>query len=88
MSELNTLKYEESNATRTKPSVWELLIFVPLIIMLLIMADGIFLNLTPERSGYLKMQKVANETYRQYSQRLDAISKKYAKELEAINKEN
>jgi hypothetical protein len=31
---------------------------------------------------------VANETYRQYSQRLDAISKKYAKELEAINKEN
>jgi hypothetical protein len=51
------------------------------------MADGIFLNLVPEKSEYLKVGKVANETYRQYSQKLDAISKKYAKELEAINKE-
>jgi hypothetical protein len=34
------------------------------------------------------VEKVSKETFRQYSQRLDAISKKYAKELEATNKEN
>jgi hypothetical protein len=88
MSELNTVKYEESNATITKPSVLELFIFVPLMILLAIMAHGVFLDLASERSEYLKVEKVANETYNQYSQRLDAISKTYAKELEAINKEN
>ena len=88
MREFNTAKDRESNSKITKPNAWELLIFVPLIILLLIMADGILLNLAPERSGYLKVEKVADETYRQYSQRLDAISKKFAKELEAINKEN
>jgi hypothetical protein len=88
MSEFSTAKDRESNTTITKPNGWELLIFVPLIILLLIMADGIFLNLAPERSEYLKVEKVADETYRQYSQRLDAISKKFAKELEAKNKEN
>jgi hypothetical protein len=31
---------------------------------------------------------VAIESYRQYSQRLDGISKKYAKELEAIKELN
>jgi hypothetical protein len=44
--------------------------------------------IAPERSEYLKVEKVADETYRQYSQRLDEISKKFAKELEAKNKEN
>jgi hypothetical protein len=45
MCEFNTAKDRESNATITKPNGWELLIFVPLIILLLIIADGIFLNL-------------------------------------------
>ena len=88
MSELNTVKYEDSNATTKKANVLELIIFVPLMIVLLIITYGFLLNLSPERSEHLKVEKVANETYRQYSQRLDAISKTYAKELEAINNEN
>jgi hypothetical protein len=54
--------------------------------MLLIMTHGFFLNLVPEKSEYLKVEKVAKETFNQYSQRLDAIREKYAKELEAIKK--
>jgi hypothetical protein len=88
MSELSTLKDRATYGSKLMQIVWELLIFVPLIILLLIIADGIFLNLASERSEYFKVEKVANETYRQYSQKLDAISKKFAKELEAINKEN
>ena len=79
---------KNSDVANTRSSPWNHIIFVPLTILLLIMAHGFFLDLAPERSEYLKVEKVANETYRQYSQRLDAISKKYAKELEAINKKN
>jgi hypothetical protein len=56
--------------------------------MLTLMAGGIFLNLESDRSGFAETKKVAYETYWQYSKRLDAISKKYQKELAAIKKEN
>lgn len=86
MSLLSTLRDRESDAISKKPNILELIIFVPIMIMLLIIAYGFFLNLVPEKSEYLNVEKVAKETYSQYSQRLDAISEKYAKELEAIKK--
>ena len=76
MSEFNTAKDRESNAKITKPNVGELLTFVTLIILLLIIAHGIFLNLESERTEYLQVEKVANKTYKRYSQKLDAISKR------------
>lgn len=86
MSELNTTIDRESEDKDT--SVWEYMIYVFLSIVLIIMVGKIVLNLEPERSEYFEIEKVANETYKQYSQRLDLISRNYAKELETIKKEN
>jgi hypothetical protein len=86
MSELNTTIDRESDDKDT--SVWEYMIYVSLSIVLIIVVGKIVLNLGPERSEYFEIEKVANETYKQYSQRLDLISRNYAKELEKIKKEN
>ena len=85
MSELNTTIDRESGDKDT--SVWEYMIYVSLSIVLIIVVGKIVLNLEPERSEYFEIEKVANETYKQYSQRLDLISRNYAKELETIKKE-
>ncbi len=86
MSELNTTIDRESDDKDT--SVWEYMIYVSLSIVLIIVVGKIVLNLVPERSENFEIEKVANETYKQYSQRLDLISRNYAKELETIKKEN
>jgi hypothetical protein len=82
------VSHGKPDAIETKPNDWKLRILMPLIIMMTLMAGGIFLNLDSDRSEFAETEKVAYETYWQYSHRLDAISKKYAKELEAIKKEN
>jgi hypothetical protein len=82
------VRHSNPDATETKPNDWKLRIFMPLIIMLTLMVGGIFLNLESDRSEFAETEKVAYETYWQYSHRLDAISKKYQKELAAIKKEN
>ena len=46
------------------------------------------IDLFPERSEYFAREDVANETYKSYSQRLNTISQKYAKELEIMEKVN
>ena len=78
----------KSDAIETKQNDWKLRIFIPLILILILMAGGIFLNLESESPEFAETEKLAYETYWQYSQKLDAISKKYVKELEAIKKEN
>ena len=62
------------------PSIWEYILYVSISIALIIAAGKYIMNLVPERAGLVKTKKTAIETYKQYSQRLDAISKKYANE--------
>jgi hypothetical protein len=82
------VSHGKPDATETKSNDWKLRIFLPLVIMLTLMAGRIFLNLESDRSEFVETEKVAYKTYWQYSQRLDAISKKYQKELASIKKEN
>jgi hypothetical protein len=62
------------------PSIWEYILYVSISIALIIAAGKYIMDLAPERSGLVKTKKTAIETYQHYSQRLDAISKKYASE--------
>jgi len=86
MRDFNTAKNREPDTAN--PSGWEFMIYVSLSIVLMIVAGKTLLNLLPERSEFSEMEKVANERFNQYSERLDAISKKYAEELETINRGN
>jgi hypothetical protein len=43
--------------------------------------------LIPERSEFIGTEKMAIETYNEFSQRLERISEKSAKEIEATEKE-
>jgi hypothetical protein len=81
-----TARYRNPDAT--EPTVLKLGIFVSIIIVLTIMAGGFFLNLKSEKPVSSEMENLAFETYTEYSQKLDAISKKYAKELDAIQTQN
>ena len=84
MSEFSTTIHRESD--NKDQSLWEYLIYVSLSIVLIIVAGKIVLNLVPERPEFVETEKVANETYKQYSLKLDTISSRYAKELQAIKK--
>ena len=72
----------------TNPSFWEYSIFVSLSIVLIVLIGNFVFSLVPERSEFVGAEKVADETYKLYSHRLDLISKKYEKELEAVEKDN
>jgi hypothetical protein len=69
-------------------SVWRYMIYVSLSIVLIIGVSNFVFNLVTERSGFIETEKVANETYKKYSQRLDTISEMYAKEIEATKEKS
>ena len=69
-------------------NVWEYIIFLSLLIVVTFSISIYVLDLFPERSEHFAGEDVANETYKSYSQRLNAISEKYAKELEKTEKVN
>jgi len=86
MSEFATSIRKESDVKNS--SFWGLIIYVLISILLIITIGQIVLYLAPERSEFAATEKVANESYKPYSHRLDTISKTYAKELESIKKGN
>jgi len=86
MTELNTTF--DKNSENIIPDVWDHLLFVSLSIGLIIAISILAFDLFPERSEYFETENVAIETYKSYSQRLNAISEKYAKELETTEKVN
>ena len=69
-------------------NVWEYIIFVSLPIVVTFAVSIYVFDLFPERSEYFAREDVAIETYKSYLQRLNAISQKYAKELEIMGKVN
>jgi hypothetical protein len=76
----------ESEATSLR--VWRYMIYVSLSIVLIIGVSNFVFNLVIERSEFTETEKVANETYKKYSQRLDTISEMYAKEIEATKEKS
>jgi hypothetical protein len=77
---------EEYNATA--PRAWVSLLGVFLSAVIMVVAAKIALNLYPKRSDFLASEKVAAETYNQYSRRLEAIKNECLTELEAIADED
>jgi hypothetical protein len=69
-------------------NVWEYIIFISLPIMVTVAVSIYVFDFFPERPEYFAREDVANEAYQSYSQRLNAISQKYAKELEIMEKVN
>ena len=78
MAVRNVTGYNQTDATD-----WTLEIFIPLIIVLILMAGGIFLSIETGRSEYSRKDFVAFETYAKYSQELDSISEMYSKKFNA-----
>ena len=72
----NVTGYNQIDATD-----WTLEIIIPLIIVLILMAGGIFLSLETGWSEYSRKEIVAFETYAQYSQELDSIKERYSKQI-------
>lgn len=86
MTELNTI-FDKTSGNRI-PDVWDHLLFISLAIVLIIAISILAFDLFTERSEYFEPENVAIETFKSYSQRLNAISEKYAKELEKTEKVN
>ena len=84
MSELNTAIVRKSDDKNQ--SAWEYMIYVFFAIVMISAVSISAFDLFPERSEYFETGNVPSETYKIYSQRLNAISEKYAKEMETIEK--
>jgi len=82
MSSLSANSYKENDATA--PRAWVSLLGVFLSAVIMVVAAKIALNIYPKRSDFLVAEKVAAETYNQYSLRLEAIKKEYLTEIDAI----
>ena len=79
MTELSTAR--DQTSVISNPSVWNYIISVAVSIVLIIMISRFVFNLVPERSEFVETEKVANEAYKKYSQRLKAISNGSAREI-------
>ena len=86
MSYESAMRYKENDVTA--PRAWVSLLGVFLSAVIIIAAAKIALNLYPKRSDFLAVEKVAAETYNQYSLRLEAIKKECLNELNAITSED
>jgi len=76
-------KRDEEYNTKA-PRAWVTLLGVFLSAVIMVVAAKIALSLYPKRSDFLVSEKVAVETYNQYSLRLEAIKNECLTELEAI----
>ena len=86
MSYESAKRYKQSDATA--PRAWVFLLGVFLSAVIMVVAAKIALNLYPKRSDFLPSEKVAAETYSQYSLRLEAIKKECLNELDTIGNED
>ena len=70
-----------------EPSILIFIIGVLASIVMIITISRLVFNLVPARSEFVYTEEVAFETYKEVSQRLEAISNAYVKEIEAKEKE-
>ena len=85
MVESITEKDRESD--KREPSIWIYIIGVLVSTVMVITISRFVFNLLPARSDFFYTEKVANEAFKKFSQRLEAISKEYVREIEAKEKE-
>ena len=85
MAELITETDRESD--KREPSIWIYIIGVLVSTVMIITTSRFVFNLLPARSDFFYTEKVANEAFKKFSQRLEAISKEYVREIEAKEKE-
>ncbi len=85
MSEFGATADRESEIAN--PSIWNYVIGVSVSMALIIGISQFVFDLVPERSEFVETEKVADETYKKFSQRLEAISKESVKEMEATKKD-
>ncbi len=67
----------------TTPSIWKYTVYVLLSLVIIIAVGKFAFNSAAPKSNLVRTEKAAIKVYQQYTQELDAISKKYASELEA-----
>ena len=72
----------------TGPSIWEYILYVSVSIVMVIMIGRFVFSIATERTGSIRAKQAAIELYKQYSLRLDEISKKHADELKSVKKVN
>ena len=82
MSYESAKRYEEYNTKA--PRAWVFLLGVFLSAVIMVVVAKIALNLYPKRSDFLASEKVAADTYNQYSLRLEAIKNECLTEVESI----
>ena len=71
-----------------EPSILIFIISVSVSIALIIGISQFAFSLVPERSEFIKTERVADETYKEFSHRLETISEKSAKEIKATRKDS
>jgi len=62
------------------PSIWKYTIYVLFSLVIIIAVGKFAFNSAAPRSNLVRTEKAATKVYQQYTQELDAISKKYASE--------
>ena len=85
MSEFGATADRESEIAN--PSIWNYIIGVSVSMALIIGISYFVFNLVPERSDLVETKKMADEAYKKFSQRLEAIKKESAKEKKKKKKD-
>jgi len=86
MSYESSKRYEPSDTTA--PRAWVSMLALSLLAAMMVITANFALNIYPKRSDFLVAEKVAAETYNQYSLKLEAIKKECLTELETIADED
>jgi hypothetical protein len=67
----------------TTPGIWKYTIYVLLSLVIVIAVGRFAFNSAAPKSNLVRTEKTALQVYQQYTQELDAISRKYAREQQA-----
>jgi hypothetical protein len=82
-----SISEKNRNSDNREPSILIFIIGVLASIVMMITITRLVLNLVPARSEFVYTEEVAFETYKEVSQRLEALRKAYVEEIEAKEKE-
>jgi hypothetical protein len=80
MSRAEIVRYRQEPTLQT--SIWEYLVYISISLVLMFGAGKLALSLYPDGADALGTERVASETFIQYSQKLDDISSEFAKDLD------
>ena len=79
---VESITEKDRESDNREPNIWIYIIGMLVSIVMIITISRFAFNLIPAKSEFFYTEKVANEAYKKFSQRLEAISKEYVKEIE------